>query len=718
MKNVRKVDARAKLEGSFRFLDDYNYPEMLHGYLFYAKFHRGRLEQINLPTNFNLNEFTIVDYKDITGNNIVPEPECDQPYMAEEEIYHYGQIILGVAHQDKEILKKFIKAIEIVYVELPALTDIEACLEDESNAVGKEIVIDHRRFDEIPGHWIKTEGIYYTPHQEQAYLEPQGMIAIHNPEDRTMFVRGTMQCPYFVKSGVEEILGDAVDEVIIETSEGIGGAFGGKEDFPNIIGGITALLALKSGKPVKTVMDREDDIVITTKRHPSRIAITSWTDPKTQKLMKLDIDYRIDCGGYQTLSPVVLSRGVLHASGSYAIPDVLIRGRLLRSNTPSNGAFRGFGAPQAFFAIESHIDNIASEMNLDPLAFRRNNIIHVGDELPSSQPIVENHQEECLEKVLINSDYERKVKEFAEYNKTHNDKKGIGLSIGYHGGGYTGNGEKVLHSEIKLVIEKDATVKIYVANTDMGQGIYTTLAQMVNEALGHPLKKTIMQVPNTSKAPNSGPTVASRTIYIIGNLLKELAGNIKSELGFDNLEAYVQDHQDQFPREFRHFFTPDPSVKFDEETYQGIGYKDYSWAACVAEVSYDPITYKVKVDKLWNVLDIGRTVNRTVCEGQVEGGIIQAMGYALTEYFYKPGFGRMHGFTDYVLPITFDIPTMDIDFIHTDNTLAKGLGEVPMDYPAPAIRNAFLNATGLRLDAIPLTPENIFEAMQNNSKKG
>jgi len=716
MNSVRKFDARPKLNGSWKFIDDYSDKDMIYGYLYYAKVHHGVIKKKKFPLEFDLTEFTIVYAKDIPGKNIVPEPEPDQPFMTTREITHFGQIIMGIAHPNKETLRNFVNQIKVDYDELPALTDIKETLENEKNAFGKEIIIDHRRNFNNSKSWIKTHSVYYTSHQEQAYLEPQGMIAIYDAEKKTMFVKGTMQCPFFVKDAVVQILGNSVREVIVETSEGIGGAFGGKEDFPNIIAGITALLSYKSGKPVKTILDRSDDIQITTKRHPSRVEIETLTDPKTQKIRSLKIDYRLDAGAFQTLSPVVLARGVLHASGSYAIEDSYIQGRLFRSNTPTNGAFRGFGAPQAFFAIDSHIEKIAAELNLNPYDFRKKNIFRIGDELPSSQKIPENHLLDCFEKTIQKSDYQTKYREFIEYNKNNKDKKGIGISLGYHGGGYTGNGEKILNSEIKITIEENAEVKIFVANTEMGQGAHTTLAQIVSETLDHPLERTIVQLPNTSKTPNSGPTVASRTIYIVGHLLRKLSLKIKKELNFENLEKYIKKKSIKFPLEYRMNFVPDPSVFFNEDTFQGIGYKDYSWAACVSEIYFHADSYQIEVKKIWTVLDIGKVINLQIAEGQVQGGLIQAVGYATSEFFYKKGFGRLEGFTDYVLPTSLDIPEMDIEFIHTNSEIAKGLGEIPMDYPAPSIRNAFYQATGIFINEIPLTPEIIFKHIREQKK--
>ncbi len=716
MRNERKFDARPKVAGFFFFFFDYYYDGLIFGQLVYSTINHGKIKNIRFPKNYQLNDFIIVKADDIPGLNIVPEPESDQPFFPGNEVFHYGQIILAVAHPDKQLLNHFVNDIEIEYEELPALIDIKETLDNEKNSFGKEIVIDHRKVEQISEEWLPHHSVYYTPHQEQAYLETQGMIAIYNDSDKTMFIRGTMQCPFFVKEAVETVMGEAISEVIVETSEGIGGAFGGKEDFPNLLAGITALLSYKSKKPVKIVLDRSDDIAITTKRHPSRVEIHTYTDPKTKKIKKLEIDYRLDCGYYQTLSPVVLSRGVLHASSGYAIDDVYIRGRLMQSNTPSNGAFRGFGAPQALFAMESHVDRIATSLQIDPYEFRKLNIFRLGDEFPSSQKIKEEHLLDCLEHVIKISDYKNKKKEFDEFNKTHQDKKGIGISIGYHGGGYTGNGEVALDSKVKITIDKKANVTIFISNVDMGQGAHTTLAQLFSETINHPFSKTTVRLPNTKFCPNSGPTVASRTIYIVGGLIKQLAERMKKDLQFDSLEKYVEENIEQFPKDFHITFEQDPSVIFDEKTYQGVGYKDYSWAACVVEIYLKQNTYQIEIKKCWAVMDIGHTVNPKIAMGQAEGGILQGLGYAHSEFFYKKGFGRMNGFTDYTLPTTMDLPEMIIEFIHTDNDTAKGLGEIPMDFPAPALRNAFSNATNIFIDEIPLIPEQVYKFMKQKDE--
>ncbi len=717
MSSILRVDGIRKLEGKTKYVDDYTFPAMLHGAIICSTIHKGKIIKIQYPDKFNPSDFIICSASDIPGLNIVPEPVSDSVFLSDGEVRYMGQPILCVAHADKQMLQEFIRDTKIVYEKYQkelACTNYKKCLENEANAFGRAIEIDHGKKHEIDDSWIHLKKTYYTPHQEQAYLETQGMIANYHKASGTMNILGSMQCPYFVKEAVEQIMGDAVSKVIVEVAEGVGGAFGGKEDFPNNIAGFAALLSYKSNCPVKIILDRNQDMIITTKRHPARVEIESYVDPDTKKIKKMSIDYRLDAGCFQTLSPVVLSRGVLHATGVYACDDVYIMGRLFRSNTPPNGAFRGFGAPQAIFAIESHIEDLAALLNAAPDEFRELNLLTNNDKLPSTQMLDTSPLYECWNELLKESDFRNKYKEFNAWNKAHKIKKGIGLSLTYHGGGYTGNGEKVLASEVKITLMKNKTVEVFVSNVDMGQGCSTTLAQRVAEGLQYPVDKVIVRTPDTSKTPNSGPTVASRTIYVVGKILFDLAKDIRKQIG--DPETYFET-EIELPVEFNGKFTPDPNVVFDEETYKGIGYRDYSWAACAVEISYDPDLFMVKVDKIWNVLDIGKVVNPSIAEGQVAGAVVQGIGYGTTEITYKPGAGKTSGLSNYVVPIIQDAPDIHIKFVNTDCETAKGLGEIPMNYPAPAVRNALKHAAGITLDEIPLLPELIFDEWSKNEKK-
>ena len=724
MKSIKKVDAMRKLDGAVKFIDDVNYPNMLHAKFVFPTKDHAKINKINFPSEFNLDEFVIVDAKDIPGKNIVENPIMTQPLFAEGEVEYYGQPIMGVAHRDKDVLEQFLNKIEIDYTELPAITEIKECLDNEENAfpfdpadignpIKSQIVIDNHKHKEIDPSWLKHHGVYYTPHQEQLYLEPQGVISEFFPEEKRVFVKSACQCPYYIHEAIEIFFGDAVEKVEIEEADALGGAFGGKEDYPNILAGITCLLSYKNGGgKVKLVLDRETDIQVTTKRHPSRTEITSYTDPKTGQIEKLNVDFRIDAGAFATHSPVVMARGALHAGGTYNCTDVKIFARYFKSNTPPNGAFRGFGAPQSEFAIESHVQEIANILGMSHLEFKNKNILRIGDRFPTNQVNNVDSVYETMKVALQKSDYEKKVKEFAEFNKTSKIKKGMGISTGMHGGGFTGTGEKTMNSKVRVNIDKNANVKIYVSSTDMGQGCSTTLTQCFSECIGHPLSKTFYQIPNTQKAPNSGPTVASRTIYIVGNLLTKMAKDlVANEFGGKSIENYVAENQSEFPKDFYKTFELDPSIQFNVATYEGMGYGDFSWGCAIVEIEYDPDTYQVDVKKGWFGIDIGKRVNEEICEGQIQGGVLQAIGWGSTEYIERAGM-KGKSITDYIAYTCADAPELNVYFTDNDIAKPKGLGELPMDFPAAAVRDALHNATGIFLPEIPVIPENIRNAIK------
>ena len=539
-----------KLDGEVLFIDDIQAENLLHAKFIYSSKAHAKINKINFPKNFNLDEFIFVDAKDLPGKNIVENPVMTQPLFAEnKEVEYFGQPIMGVAHQDKDTLLKFMQAVQVDYTELPAVVGIKECLENEENAfpydpkdVGNpfksQITIDNHQHKEIDPSWVKHHGVYYTPHQEQLYIEPQGVVAEYFPAESRMFVKAACQCPYYIHEAIEIFYGDAIKKVEIEESDALGGAFGGKEDYPNILSGIASLISYKNGGgKVKLVLDREDDIQITTKRHPSRSEITSYTDPKTGQMEKVYIDFRLDAGAYETHSPVVMARGALHAGGTYNCTDVKIFARFFKSNTPPNGAFRGFGAPQSQFAIEVHAQEVADKIGISFLDFKRKNILRPNDIFPTTQVNKVDSVYQTMKVALEKSDYEKKIKEFAEYNKSHKIKKGIGISTGMHGGGFTGTGEKTMASKVRVNIDKDAVVKIYVSSTDMGQGCSTLLPQCLFDSYrsSFAADDTFYQY---SKDPKNscGPygclkTTIYRTLPILEEceLIKKTVGNGEKE---------------------------------------------------------------------------------------------------------------------------------------------------------------------------------------------
>ena len=322
------------------------------------------------------------------------------------------------------------------------------------------------------------------------------------------------------------------DRVVVVQEE-TGGAFGGKEEYPSILAIHASLLARKAGRPVRMVYDRHEDLAATTKRHPSVIRHRTGVT-RSGKLVAQDIDVVFDAGAYTTLSPVVLSRGGIHAGGPYACPNVRIRARAAITNTPPNGAFRGFGAPQSEFAAETHLDRVAEALDMSPLEIRRRNAYREGDTTATGQVLRESVAAlDVLEAAAEASGFERIWEGHDHGARPDGESRaasGIGIALGWHGAGFTGSGEARLASVASVELTADGEILALAANTEMGQGSRTVLGQVVAEALG--IEPDLVDVvrPDTSRVPDTGPTVASRTTMLAGGLLATAAAHLRSDV--------------------------------------------------------------------------------------------------------------------------------------------------------------------------------------------
>jgi CO/xanthine dehydrogenase Mo-binding subunit len=484
--------------------------------------------------------------------------------------------------------------------------------------------------------------------------------------------------------------------------------------------------------PVKIVYDREEDMACSTKRHPSRSRIRSAFDGEG-KLLALDIDFVLDAGAYTTMSPVVLSRGTLHAGGVYRCPQVRIHGRAVATNTPSHGAFRGFGAPQSLFAIERHMDRAAAKMGLDPVDLRRKNFLRIGDTMATGQVIQENLDlEGIMDSALAAIGYYEKRQMYQALTNTDVPHwRGVGFSVFMHGCGFTGSGETYLASVAGVRGMPDGRVEVLAASTEMGQGKDTVFAQIVAEALAIPLELVEVARPDTRVVPNSGPTVASRSTMIVGKLLQDAASAMKQTLlqsGYlkatydgrafqEAVKTYLSFHD--VLKAYCQYAKP-PHIRWDDTTYQGDAYPTYSWACYVADVSVDKVTYEVKVEDFVAVQEVGRVINPTLAAGQIEGGVAQGIGWALWEDIQWQR-GRMLNsqLANYHIATSADLPRIRVIFQENPHFAgpggAKGIGELPMDGPAPALVSALQQAIGKTdLNRVPMTPERILDAMEMN----
>ncbi len=730
---IRK-EGRAKVLGSTCYTDDMSAEGALHGATVRSQIPRGILKGIHFGEGIPWNEFVIVTAADIPGKNRVASIVHDQPFLVGigEEITHPEQPVVLLAHGDRQLLVKARKAVRLEVEELPAVLDLQSSLDLTqviygTNNLLKEI---HIRKGEPDSVWSQAahviEGEYRTGAQEQMYLEPNAMLAVTERGDPNaqVTVYGSLQCPYYVHGALKQLFDLPDDQVRVIALE-MGGAFGGKEDYPSVIAGHAALLSWKSGKPVKLVYDREEDLVCTTKRHPSRTRIKTAFDTEG-KFLALEIDFVLDGGAYATMSPVVLSRGALHSTSVYCCPNVHIHARAAATNTPPSGAFRGFGAPQSLFAMERHMDVCATQMGMDPVELRRKNFLKIGDSTATGQIIQENLDlGGLMDRVLKEIGYHDKQKAFAAHNATDDPiKRGVAFSVFMHGCGFTGSGEATMASVAGVEGLADGSVSVLAASTEMGQGKNTVFSQIVAEALKLPVDMVNTAIVDTKYVPNSGPTVGSRTTMIVGKLLEDAAYGLKQSLiqhGFlkepYSPEAFKEAVQKAHARlgSIKSYaqFHKQPHIVWDDASYRGDAYPTFSWACYAAEIAVDTVTFEVKVEDFVAAQEVGRVVNPVLAAGQIEGGVAQGIGWGLWEDVVSNQ-GRMvnNQMTNYIIPTSADLPRIRVIFLENPHPAgpggAKGIGELPMDGPAPALLNALQNALGpLRLDEVPMTPERL-----------
>jgi CO/xanthine dehydrogenase Mo-binding subunit len=691
--SVPRKDGLGKATGAARYVDDLAFPGMLHGRTIRSTIPCGTIAGIR--RDFDPAGFTVVDWRDIPGRNVIALLTEDQPCLVEREVRHQAEPVLLLAHQNREALLG--AAVHIDYLPGTPLDDPE-----RSPRSFKDILIEKGSLEAgfARAHLV-VKGTYRTGHQEHVYIEPNGVIAV--PDDGGIAVHGSIQCPYYVHKALVTLLGNAVTHVRVVQTE-TGGGFGGKEEYPSMLAGHAALLALKARRPVKIIYDRVEDMEATTKRHPAIVRHRTAVG-RDGRLLAMEIEVILDAGAYVTLSPVVLSRGAIHAAGPYRCPNTRISARAMFTNTPPNGAFRGFGAPQTEFAVEVHMDRIAEALDLDPARLRDRNALRPGDTTATGQVLGPDcSARQVLRTALRKSGFRRKRKAFAGTGR------GIGLSLYYHGSGFTGSGELKLGS--RASVELTATgVRILTSSTEIGQGTRTMHAQIVADALGIPYEQVEVAQPDTGVVPDSGPTVASRTCMVVGGILERAALELKERLGGIAPEEYFRRHG---PVRVTREYEQPGWIRWDEAACRGDAYATYGWGCDVAEVELDRDTWEVRPRRLTVVADVGKAIHPALTTGQIEGGTAQGVGYALLERVtMRDGVMANAQLTNYLIPTTLDMPSLDVVLVENPYpggpSGAKGLGELPMDGPAPALVNA-LRHLGLDLRSIPALPEAIMEA--------
>ena len=698
-KSVVRKDHAPKITGTSIYVDDYANTGVLTGRFLRSKTARARIVSVTVPELPP--GYFYVDKDDVPGVNKVHIVMDDTPVFAQDTVEYIGEPIAMVVGPDVRQVEAILAGIRVEYEELEPVLDLrraDTVFFDYEYGRGDL----EKAFAEADQ--VFTEE-FSTGYQDQTYLETQGMMAQPEPDGR-MFVHGSLQCVYYVHTALMQALGCGPEDVHV-LQDVTGGGFGGKEDFPSILGCQVAVAAKKAGAPVRCVFNRREDLEFTPKRHPS--LCTYRAAVKDGRVTAMDIEVLFNAGAYTTLSAVVLQRGVICASGVYNIEHLHVHGKALKTNTVPSGAYRGFGAPQTFFAVEMFMDHIAKDLGEDSLEFKERHLVKQGDKTSTSGiyhfPVP---LPDMIEEVNAACDFRRKHKEYA-LPQTGRFRRGIGMSLYFHGAGFTGSGERdIIKAVCRLAKHADGTVEILAANGEIGQGLRTTFPKIVAKELGLPLEKVCFEHPDTARVPDSGPTVASRSLMIVGELLRRCAVRLR-EAWIDGEEQMVEEH----------FKEPDFMIPFYLDKFQGDAYPTYAWGVNAIEVEVDTYTGLPKILGAYGSFDVGTPMDEGIVMGQMEGGFLQGIGYASMESMDYDSRGRIrnNSFSDYLIPTAADVPNLTC-MLHVEKYPdgpygAKGAGELPLVGAPGAYVEAMEQALGgsVRLRHAPFTPEDTMKVI-------
>ena len=709
---MRRLDAVDKSEGRSKYISDYDFPDCLWARMVRSGIPRGKIKNIELP---ELPEgYYWVSYKDIPegGHNYLHMIATDWKCFADDRVLYVGETIGLIVGPDKTTVEDLRDRIRIEYEEEEPAVSIDEGVACKGGAfindnnihchlkleVGEDVESVFKRCDRV------VEETVETGYQEHVYLETNGACCI--PENGGYTIYASAQCPFYIRKSIAPVLNIDPEKIVVRQTT-TGGAFGGKEHFPDVLCGPLLLAAYKTGRGVKMVFDREEDIENSVKRHPSKVVFRTGLD-KDGNILAIDSKVYYNVGAYLASSYVVLQRGCFHVSGCYEFPNFRTEGFGVATNSFPSCAFRGFGAPQTLFAIETHMCHIAEMYGIDPLEYKSRYFIKQGDTTSTNGKIVEKVMiPEMLEQVLKASDYKRKIKEYK-----YGCGKGIGIALYNHGGAFTGNGESaIIKARCRLHKYADGTVEILNGQTEMGQGFHSILPKIAAHVLEIPVEKVIYKDPDTSRVPDSGPTAASRSTMIVGKLVEDAARQMKER--WDKEEEFEVETRYQHPDGF----------PWDQASFQGYAYLGYGWGICAVEVEVDPCTGEVTTKGVWSSHDGGHLIDELIVHGQVNGGVLQGLGWASTEVMQNVGgHFKQTSMSDYIVPTSMDYPKQECFFVENPYEWgpfgAKGLGELVFNGSAAAYIDAVSRAIGKRISSIPCPTEQVMLYMLNGKNIG
>lgn len=691
----------------------------------------------------------VVTAQDIPGINESTALLPDKPLLATDRVRFVGEPIAAVASYDQSVAEEATDLVKVEYELLPAVfSPVEAMKPDapkihEGGNIAKHVKVRKGNVEEgFKQADFIVEGTYNSQFQEPVPLEPEAGFVIPE-QDGSVTCIGSIQSPFNIQTGIAKILSLTPDRVrVIQATTG--GAFGPKSDeIPLDVLGMAALVATKTGKPTALAYTREESMIGHTKRHPFVINLKAGVK-KNGKLTAWQAELIADTGAYASLGPLVVTRALFHATGPYVVPHVKTDSYCVYTNNTMAGSFRGFGGPQAHFAAESHMDEIAKKLGVDPVELRLLNILRPGELMATSQVVDEAcGLEECVKKARDESGWHKKREQFS---KMHGPKrKGLGIAIMYHGNSLGPEGSDF--AAVHMQIDRDGTVHLRTGLTEYGTGAPSALLQIAAETMHLPMAHFKLDPPDTKYCSETGPTVASRTITIGGRASQMVSGKLDRrlrEVAAEKLGCHADEvdssneiyfvktnsnrsapYLDVVKWAYEHgtalkdagTFTA-PRCEYNPETSQGTTYLQYTYGAVTAEVEVDTETGRVQVNRMVTAYDVGKAINPLSLEGQIEGGTVQGLGYGvMEEMVHRDGVVVNPNLADYYIPTSLDIPEIKTIIVEYPGHLgpygAKAMGEPPVVLPAAAIVNAIDNAIGVRLTQIPATPDRVLIALKH-----
>ncbi len=747
-KPARRVDALEKVLGTAKYVGDFRLVGMLHARALRSELPHARIMRLDVTPALTVSGVkAVITCADFVDNGLYGFPVKDKYMLAYQKTRYVGEAIAAVAADTPAAALAGVKAIICELEPLPVLADMTRALEPDAPQVGPVSTAGQHpnflnncpvRHGNVEAVWpeceVTLERHYTVPHQEHAYLETEGALAIPTPEGGVA-VYCSCQSPFINQGYLVAALG-LPSELVRSIQPPVGGAFGGKDDLNYESSAQTAALALKTGRPVRMTFAREESMVASYKRDAMHMDIKLGAKADGT-LRACEFAGLLDSGAYASESPFTGWRASIHAMGAYRYEACQVDITSVYTNNGYAGAMRGFGNTEVCLGIEQAIDELADQIGLDPLEFRLKNCLRLGDETPHGQRLTESvGLTECLTRVRDMSDWTRKRREFTAHNSQSPIKKGIGVAALFHGVSLGAEGADAASSTIE--VNGDNSITLTSGLTDYGQGSRTVFTLIAADELGVKPARINIHRPDTYTALDSGPTVASRSTVVGGNAAQVAARNLAQTIDYA-AASLLGCELSQLVREGEAYVGPSeepvswdnvvsharqmglilsargkwsaPPIEWHHEGW-GTPYFTYHYGAQVVEVAVDMGTGKTEVVGVWAVHDVGKVIFPQGAFGQAYGGITQGLGYALWERIdYDNGYLQATNFDEYMIPTALDVPDIKVAFVENNFSAgphgAKNLAEPVLVPTAPATLNAIAHAIGRHIRDLPANLERV-----------